>query len=64
MKTAMARPRRRKLVKVAAYISINLAAFLFFSASLAALGETLRLMPLDLAQELAAMKSLFQGFGY
>ncbi len=52
------------MIKAAACISVYLAAFLFFRASLGALGESLSLMPLDLMQELAAMKSLFQGFGY
>lgn len=64
MKTASKGPGTGKLIRVAAYVSINLAAFLFFSASLQALGQSLSLMPLHLVQELAAMKSLFQGFGY
>lgn len=64
MKTARKRQGQRKLIKAAACISIYLAAFLFFNASMGALGESLSLMPLDLMQELAAMKSLFQGFGY
>jgi hypothetical protein len=64
MKTATQRPRKRKVIKVAAYLSINLAAFLFLRASFEALGHTLRLLPLELVQELAALKSLIQGFGY
>lgn len=64
MKTARKGRGQRKLIKAAACISVYLAAFLFFNASLRALGETLSLMPVDVVQELAAMKSLFQGFGY
>ncbi len=64
MNTAARRSGRRKLLRVAAYVSVNLAALFFLRASLGALREALSLMPLELVQELAALKSLFQGFGY
>lgn len=64
MRTAI-RPRRKRIVMVAAaYAALNLAAFFCVGAGLDAIGQSLDQMQLDLLQQLAAIKSLLQGFGY
>jgi|GEM_PF-6396489 len=55
---------RKRLLVLLGYGCVNLGAFLFLSAGVAAVTQTLHHLRLDLLQNLVSLMSLLWGFGF